>query len=501
MTKGFVYLVGAGIGGEQGLTVKARSLLETAEVVIADDLVDDRLRALVPPHCEWIKTGKRGGKESIPQSTINQLMIDRALAGKTIVRLKSGDPWVFGRVLQEIEALKQADIGWSVVPGLPSPIVAPMLAGIPLTETDRSSCFVVLTGHEPEQLPWRALAEIPTLVILMGTRSLSIVCDRLKEYRSGSTPLAIIHQAGRWAQQVWTGTLDHIDLPKGVDLSPAVIVIGEVVRHRSWLSSSLPLSGCRILVTRSIGQSASFVDELQKQGAITIEMPTLAIVPPSSYADLDRAIQAIDRYDWLILTSANGVESFFRRLFLQGKDCRALHHLQIAVVGQKTKEVLQTYGIVADLVPPDFIADSLIQVFPDVTGKSILFPRVESGGREVLVEQLTNKGARVDCVAAYQSVCPDRIDEEVLEALKTIDVITFASSKTVLHFVQMLDQITDRSVWSDWIKTAKIASIGTQTSKSCRELLGRVDIEAKEFTLAGLTQAIVAFFSTDQGAR
>lgn len=493
MTRGFVYLVGAGLGGEQGLTVRARFLLASAEVVIADDLVDDALRALVPPACEWIKTGKRGGQVSMPQAEINRLLIQQALTGKMTVRLKSGDPWVFGRVLQEIAALQAADIGWMVVPGLSSAIVAPMLAGIPLTQTDRSDCFVVLTGHEPEALPWGSLAEIPTLVILMGTRSLPTICAKLKAYRSPDTPIAVIHKGGRWDQTVWTGTLDRLDLPRDIELSPGVIVVGEVVKERAWLCQGLPLSGQKILVTRSVGQSQNFVDELQRSGAITIEMPTLEIVPPSSYAPLDQAIEQIDRYDWLVLTSSNGVETFFSRLFAQNKDSRNLHHLQIAVVGQKTKEVLKAYGIVADLVPPDFVAESLIEVFPDVNGKSILFPRVESGGREILIQQLTNKGAKVDSVAAYQSVCPQTVPADTLSALKTIDVITFASSKTVLNFAQILDRITDRGEWLDWIKGAKIASIGPQTSVTCREIFGRVDIEAREFTLTGLKEAIINY--------
>ncbi len=497
MTRGFVYLVGAGIGGERGLTLQARDLLCQAEVVVADDLVDQRLRSLTSASCEWITAGKRAGKTSYSQSEINQLLIDRAVTGKMTVRLKSGDPWVFGRVLEEIAALAAAQIGWEVVPGLSSAIVAPLLAGIPLTEADRSSCFVVATGHDPELLPWQALAAIPTVVILMGTRSLSVICARLKDYRSPDTPIALIHNCGSWNQQVWTGSLDHIDLPRDFDLSPAVIVVGEVVKHRSWLCANLPLSQKKIIVTRSMGQSQSFVQDLERLGAIPIEMPTLEIVPPPSYEELDRAIACLDRYSWLILTSANGVESFFQRLFLQNKDCRHLYHLKVAVVGKKTKEVLQSYGILADLVPPDFIADSLIEIFPDVNDQFVLFPRVASGGREVLITQLTAKGAVVDSVPAYESVCPETIPEIALEALQsqTIDVITFASSKTVLHFAQMLDKVADRSTWQEWIKEAKIASIGTQTSATCRQVFARVDIEAQEFTLNGLKEAIVNYFN------
>ncbi|MCS6958789.1 MAG: uroporphyrinogen-III C-methyltransferase [Pseudanabaenaceae cyanobacterium SKYGB_i_bin29] len=496
MNSGFVYIVGAGVGGVGNLTVRAKELLGEAEVVLADDLVDESVKSLVPPTCTWQTVGKRGGKPSATQDEINQLLVELAQNGKTVVRLKNGDPWVFGRASQEIRALQAAGIGWTVIPGVSSALVSPLLAGIPLTETDRSPCFVVATGHDPDRLPWQALAEIPTLVILMGTRFLDVMRARLQAYRPAETPIAVIHRAGSWQQQVWTGTLRDLTLPADVDLSPAVIVIGELVTDRSFFTPSLPLAHKKILVTRAAGQSSEFVQGLEKLGAYVLEMPTLEITPPSSWEALDRAIGEIERYHWLILTSANGIESFFSRLFLQNKDVRALHHLKIAVVGKKTKEMLQTYGVVADLVPPNFVADSLVAVFPDVRGQNILFPRVESGGRDVLITQLTAKGATVDSVPAYESICPQTIPTAVVQAIasRTIDVITFASSKTVLHFAQLLDGVTDRATWQSWLENAKIASIGSQTSRTCQDIFQRVDIEAQEFTLAGLQAAIVEYF-------
>lgn len=497
MNRGFVYLVGAGVGGIRGLTVRAKELLETAEVVVADDLVDASLKALIPPHCSWQTVGKRGGKPSVSQTEINEMLVALANSGKTVIRLKSGDPWVFGRVGQEIAALQAHNIGWAVIPGLSSALVSPLLAGIPVTDPDRAACFVVATGNDPDRLPWQALAAIPTLIILMGTRCLDDIRRRLQAYRSPNTPIAVIHRAGSWQQRVWTGTLADLSLPD-IDLSPAVIVIGETVNDRSLFISSLPLADKRILVTRAASQSSEFVQDLERLGAYVLEMPTLEITPPSSWEALDRAIGEIDRYDWLILTSANAIESFFRRLFLQGKDVRALHCLKIAVVGKKTQEILQTYGLIADLVPPNFVADSLVEVFPPVQGRTILFPRVESGGRDVLIKELTAKGATVDSVPAYESACPQTVPPAVLAAIeqKTIDVITFASSKTVLHFAQLLDKITDRSTWQQWLQNAKIASIGPQTSRTCQEIFQRVDIEAEEFTLAGLQKAIVTHFQS-----
>jgi uroporphyrinogen III methyltransferase/synthase len=256
--------------------------------------------------------------------------------------------------------------------------------------------------------------------------------------------------------------------------------------------STKPLDGKKVLVTRAAGQSSQFTGLLIEQGAEVIEMPTLAILPPSSWEELDAAIAAIETYNWLILTSANGVESFFQRLRDRGRDARALAQLKIAVVGRKTADLLAKYNIIPDLIPPDFVADSLVENFPPAQDLKILFPRVQSGGREVLVEQLAQQGAIVNAVPAYESGCPEQIDSVALEAMRSqqIDVITFASSKTVKHFYQLLSGTTAPEIWQSWIAGAKIASIGPQTSATCKELLGRVDIEAEEYTLEGLTEAI-----------
>jgi uroporphyrinogen III methyltransferase/synthase len=229
-------------------------------------------------------------------------------------------------------------------------------------------------------------------------------------------------------------------------------------------------------------------------------MPTLAIAPPSSWEMLDRAIAYLSNYDWLILTSANAVESFFGRLRVAGKDSRALYSLRVAVVGRKTAEVLTNYGIMPDLVPTDFVADALVDAFIAqnhvLTDKKMLFPRVESGGREVLVEQLRKYGAIVDAIAAYESGCPDAIDPDALAAIQnqSLDAIAFASSKTVKHFCQLLDRVAPRETWRSSIANVKIASIGPQTSKTCHELLERVDCEALEYTLDGLAEAIAKSF-------
>jgi uroporphyrinogen III methyltransferase / synthase len=498
-----VYIVGAGPGDIGYLTVRAKDVLALAEVLIYDALVDRGLLNLVPHDCVLVDVGKRGWQPSMLQAEIDLLLVAYAQTGKVVVRLKSGDPFIFGRVTAELDALMAAGCEYEVVPGLSTALVAPLLAGIPLTDPVLSRGFAVVTAHLPDDLDWDALARIPTVVILMGARQLGeIVAQLLKHDRPANTPIAIIRWAGTPQQQVWVSELDRVMAETaGVELSPAVIVVGQVVRLRVYLmckvsnstledvGNSTFLAGKTVLITRASGQASEFSEMLRSHGAKVLELPTLEIVPPSSWADLDREIIRLADFDWLILTSTNGVDAFFARLQQAGKDSRDLAGVKIAVVGQKTAQYLQQHGIIADFIPPNFIADALVSNFPvSPAGQRILFPRVETGGREVLVRELTDLGAMIVEVAAYQSRCPDSIDPSILSALQQqrVDIITFASSKTVKHF----DRLIVTSLPSGWQDRVCIASIGPQTSATCRELLGKVDIEATEYTLPGLIAAL-----------
>ncbi|MEH1938640.1 MAG: uroporphyrinogen-III C-methyltransferase [Nostoc sp.] len=546
--RGKVYLVGAGPGDVAYLTVKAYNLLAAAQILVYDALVDAQLLQCVPPDCLKLDVGKRGGKPSTTQAEINKLLIKHCHQGKQVVRLKSGDPLIFGRCTSEIEALKASSCDFELVPGISSALAAPLLAGIPLTDPVLSRCFAVFTAHEPEVLDWEALSRLETLVILMGGQHLpEIVHQLVRHGRSHLTPIAIIRWAGTPHQQIWTGQLDNIvEQTTKLSLSPAVIVIGEVVGLRKYLepeniyldeiirqepgekhspvlpgneststpqhmlsnfppssssssspSSPLPLTGKTILVTRSVGQSSQFSDRLIASGATVIEMPTLEIGPPSSWETLDNAIAHLSDFDWLIFTSTNGIDYFFERLIAQGKDTRALAGVKIAVVGEKTAHSLKQRSLQADFIPPNFIADSLVENFPDrLDGKKVLFPRVESGGREILVKELTAKGANVIEVAAYQSCCPSGIPAVAELALQNrkVDAITFASSKTVQFFCELTNTIFfNNSDASQFLEGVCIASIGPQTSKTCHALFGRVDVEAQEYTLDGLTQALITW--------
>ncbi|MEL6601669.1 MAG: uroporphyrinogen-III C-methyltransferase [Cyanobacteria bacterium J06614_10] len=497
-SKGKVYLLGAGPGKLDYLTVYGQRLLGQADALVYDALVDAALLQQIPDSCEQWHVGKRGGMPSTSQADINQLLVQLCQAGKQVVRLKAGDPFVFGRASAEIQALKAASCQFEVVPGLSSALVAPLLAGIPLSDPVLSRGFGVFTAHDLDALDWEAIARLETTIFLMGGRQLRAICDRLVSYgKRPETPVAIVRWASQPEQQVWQGTLLGIPQIVGAaKLSPCVIIIGEVVGLRAFLAPvrlpALPLVGKTILVTRAASQASQFSQLLEAKGARVVDLPALEIREPASWAGVDSAIADLATFDWLILTSHNAVSYFLDRLLHQGKDLRALASLKIAVVGKKTHHYLQQRGLTADFTPPTFVADALVEHFPEnPAGKKLLFPRVEKGGRDILVKAMTAKGAQVTEVAAYESACPGSIPaaaKQVLEA-RSADVITFASSKTVRHFAQLMAQ-TFGEHWLDLLEKTAIASIGPQTSRDCREQLGKVTFEAEKYTLAGLTAGL-----------
>jgi uroporphyrinogen III methyltransferase/synthase len=500
---GKVYLLGAGLGGRAGLTEGARQVLRKAEAVWIDELVDERLLAELPPQAQlWRRS--RSGELGLQEGIL--WLIQRCQEGKQVVHLKSGDPLIFGRTREEVQALAEAGCPFEIWPGLSSAVAGPLWAGIPLTDKHLSRAFAVLTAHEPEALPWRALAQLDTLVILMGSRQQQQIAAQLMETGiPADRPVALIWAAGQAEQQVWVGTIGDLRQGEGLKLPfaeaklPGLLVVGEVIQLRQeflpgipTLPQQAPLAGKTVLVTRSEGQSETFRELLQAQGARVLEMPTLVIQPPASWDPLDTAITGLREFDWLLLTSANAVSSFFERLHHQGRDSRALHPVQVAVVGSKTAAVLAQYGIYPDLMPQEFVAEALLQVWPEpVQGQRILFPRVESGGRDALVQGLRQRGAEVVEVAAYQSACPAAADPQVVEALKTrqVNILSFASSKTVQHFAQLIRQAgLGAEVWDPPVQ---IAAIGPKTAETCEAVFGRVDIEAQEYTLEGLVAALI----------
>ncbi len=501
--------MGVGSGRLAHLTHQAQQCLQQASVALCDARLDPEALQWLPPTCELILVGKRGGTASTSQAEINQQLVHLCQAGHIVVRLKGGDPLLFGRAREEVEALRAAGCDFELVPGLSSALLAPLLAGIPLTDKELSGCLAIATAHDLDRLDWEALARLDTLVFLMGGRQLAAIGDRLQAAgRSATTPIAVIHAAGSPQQQVWLGTLATIAAQvAGQALAPCVLVIGPVVGLRDRFlppptpPTPQPLAGKIILITRAAGQAGEFRDLLTAQGARVLEMPTLEIQPPRSWQPLDDAIAQLESFDWLILTSSNAVTAFCDRLRAQQRDLRALAGLKIAVVGQKTAHCLADHYLLADFIPPDYIADALVAHFPESpAGQRCLFPRVESGGRDVLIRDLTAQGATVIAVPAYESGLPTHIPAAVTQALQTaaLEVITFTSSKTVRHFNHLAATALALPLpeLQRHLASVTLAAIGPQTAATCRETWQRLEIEAEEYTLEGLTAAIVRHFQT-----
>jgi uroporphyrinogen III methyltransferase / synthase len=495
-----VSFIGAGPGGLNYWTERGLELLRGAEVILYDDLMEVDWHKFIAREALLVPVGKRGGKEAVTQQEINQLLIEYAQKSYKVVRLKAGSPWLFGRLAEELDALLAAGLSFEVVPGISSSLEALGFAGIPLTTKKESRCFGVFSGHDLDLIPWSGMAQLDTLVILMGTRNLPTIAQRLVQYgKAATTPLAAIQWGGTSRQKVQTTTLGAILQGEKVLDSPATLVIGSVVEARKqyqWFDQG-PLFGQQVLVTRAVtGEKDSLTQALRSYGALVLEMPVLEISAPSSWEVLDQAIQDLKSFHWLILTSAQGVHYFFERLQAAGLDSRALGGVHIAVVGQKTADSLQRKGIMPDFIPQAFVADALLQEFPNrelLTDQKILFPRVESGGREVLTEGLRAMGAEVVEAPAYQSRCPEKVAPEIIQELSAgrVQAVTFTSSKTVRHFFHLCTQAGLDPALS--LQSVTIASIGPQTSKTCQELLGRVDVEANPYTMEALAHALVAF--------
>jgi uroporphyrinogen III methyltransferase/synthase len=505
---GIVYLVGAGPGDPGLLTVRGRELLAGAEVVIFDRLASPRLLAFASPDAERIYVGKRIGKHVANQDEINSVIVRKAREGKKVVRLKGGDPFIFGRGGEEAEILSREGIPFEIVPGVTSAIAAPAYAGIPLTHRAHTASVAIVTGHrrcdvKEADVDWEGLAKgVGTLVFLMGMTNLSNIAGTLVKYgRSPDTPVGIIRWGTTPYHKTLTGTLENIaEKVKDAGFKPpAVIVVGDVVsvrEHINWYEKK-PLLGKRILVTRSREQASDLIGILEERGAGCIECPTIAIRPPEDISPLDRAIDAIDSFDWIVFSSANGVRFFFDRLFEKGRDIRALGSIRIAAVGSSTAEVLRELYLNIDLIPDVFRAEGLIAAFSELemAGKRVLVPRAKVA-RQTLVDGLEAMGADVTVVTSYETVLPP-VPPEVIDILEVepADVLTFTSSSTVKNFFRAMPEDIRERVTA----TAKIASIGPITSKTAEKYGLEVHIEPSESTIPALADAIEAYFSDRDG--
>ena len=501
---GKVYLVGAGPGDPGLITVKGLNCIHQADVVVYDYLASPALLRHAGGKAEHIYVGKKGGDHTLSQEEINALLVRKAQAGLVVTRLKGGDPFVFGRGGEEAEVLQAAGIPFEVVPGVTSAIAAPAYAGIPLTHRKYTATVAMVTGHEDptksqSNIDWQALARMGTLVFLMGVKNLPLIVEQLcAAGMPVSRPVALVRWGTTAQQQTVTGTLETIvERVKSARLkAPAIIVIGEVVQLQpvmQWFENR-PLWGKTIVITRAREQASDLVTRLTELGANCIESPTIQIVPPQDQGPLDRALDQVATYDWLVFTSVNGVAFFFERLFERGQDVRALGHLRTAAIGPATAARLLEYGLTSDIIPSSYRAEAVVEAFKqeDVAGRHVLLPRAAEA-RPILPQELSRMGAEVDEISVYRTQAVDQSAETLLTHLqqKQIDLITFTSSSTVKNFTRLLPPGSQRQLLQDVV----VACIGPITADTAKALDVPVDIIAAEYTIPGLCDAILGYYN------
>ncbi|MFA6850293.1 MAG: uroporphyrinogen-III C-methyltransferase [Selenomonadaceae bacterium] len=496
---GMVYLVGAGPGDYRLISVKACDCLKKAEVVVYDRLADERILSYAPQNAEYVYVGKASSQHTMKQDDISQLLVDKARAGKCVVRLKGGDPFVFGRGGEEALLLQENKLSFEIVPGITSAISVPAYAGIPVTHRGMATSFAVITGHEDptkgsSNIRWDKISTgVDTLVFLMGIANLPHITAKLIENgRRADTPAAVIRWGTKPEQRVLVTTVGMAaaDVEKAQLKPPAIFIVGDVVALREKLAwfDNRPLFGKKIVVTRAREQASKLTLELEELGAQCIEVPAIHMQDPADgYAAVDKAINELSAYDWLIFTSTNGVDRFFARLHKAGRDTRALSAAKIAAIGTATAGKLKEYGIRADSIPAQFRAEGVIYALKDdiSQGTKILLPRAEEA-RAVLPDELRKLGAVVDVVPVYATVVTEMDATAVKQQLSAgeVDVVTFTSSSTVTNFLKLIDG--DMAL----LQQTKVACIGPITAKTCEDNGIVPDMIAETYTIAGLVDAI-----------
>jgi uroporphyrinogen III methyltransferase / synthase len=488
-----VHLVGAGPGDPGLLTVRGRALLAEADAVVYDRLVDLRLLEIVPPAAELIDAGKRPGG-SISQAQINAILIDRGRRLRTVVRLKGGDPFVFGRGGEEAEALAAAGVAFEVVPGVSAATAVPAYAGVPVTHRGLAASFTVVTGHGASgdgsagaslaALDWEALARLGgTLVLLMAVAPRASIAARLMAAgRAGDTPVLVVENGTLAGQRSTRTTLDRL---AGTAVSPpATIVIGEVAAlDLAWYESG-PLAGRSVVVTRTREQASELSAGLAALGATPIEMATIAVAEAGDGgAALREAVARLSSYDWVVLTSANSVERLFGAL----TDARALAGVRVAAIGAGTAAALSAHGVAADLVPQGYVGEALVEAFrPLGGGGRVLLPRA-AVARDVVPDGLREIGFEVDVVEAYRTVRPE-LSPALLASVAAADAVTFTASSTVTGFLELAGLARIPPV---------VACIGPITAATARQAGVKVDAVAEEHSIAGLLAALVSLFEEE----
>jgi len=501
---GKVYLVGAGPGDLGLVTLRAKECIENANVIVYDHLANPEMLGWAGEDAEIIYAGKKAGEHALKQDEINKLLVEKARDGKKVVRLKGGDPFVFGRGAEEAQAIVSAGIAFEVVPGITSAIAGPAYAGIPVTHRGENSHVTFFTGHEDPSktesaIDYSALAKLGgTQVMLMGVERIdSVARAMMANGVRRDLPVALIRWATTGRQETLTGTLENIAhrvVETGFE-APAVAVFGNVVELRKDLKwyEQRPLSGKRIVVTRTRKQAGTLTNQLRALGADVIEMPTIRIEPPTDLREFGELVQDAHMYDWIVFTSPNGVDAFFEIFFKLYDDAREIGGVKIAAIGPATAQRVREFHLHVDLQPEEFIAEAVVREFQKQGGVEnlrILLARAEKA-RDVLPRELSKLGAIVDEAFAYRTVPETRditgarprfLDEGA-------DLITFTSSSTVENFL---------ALGLPWPKGMQAASIGPITSKTARDRGLKIAIEARRHDIEGLVEAIRKFFAAEK---
>ncbi len=498
---GKVYLVGAGPGDPKLITIRGAELIAKGDVIVNDRLANPKLLKLARADAEIIYVGKASRDHTLPQEEIIRTIIELANQGKTIVRLKGGDPFVFGRGGEEAEALAQAGIEYEIVPGISSSIAAAAYAGIPVTHRNVSASLGIVTGHEAagksdSDIQWDKVSTgLDTLVFLMGVENLAnIVRELIDNGRPPHTPVAVVQWGTHPAQRTVTGTLtDIVDVVEQSGITaPAVTIVGEVVNLRQTIAwfEKRPLFGKRIIVTRAESSGDSLTTHLEELGAQVDEFPVIKFIAPPDYQPTDAAISELNNFDWIVFTSANGVEWFVKRLFELKLDIRALGRAKLAAIGPKTADALRNFGVLVDYVPSEYVAESVVSEFPEnISGKKILIPRALEA-REELPIGLRNMGAEVTVAPVYQTITDDSVAERLREHIRNnaVDVVTFTSASTVNSFFELL---SDVPLPLDVLA----AGIGPITAQAARRHGLNNIVMASEFTIEGLVDSLKSRFN------
>jgi len=503
-----VYIIGAGPGDPGLITLRAVACIKEADVVVYDYLVDRDILRHAREGARFIYVGKQGADHTVSQERLNEILVEEAKEGRTVARLKGGDPFIFGRGGEEAEVLFREGIPFEVVPGVTSAIAVPAYAGIPLTHRHFTSSVAFVTGHEEpdkkeSRVHWESLASIETLVFLMGVKTLAgITAGLMNHGKRGDTPCALIRWGTTPDQETVTGTLESIARQareRGI-APPAVLVVGEVVRLRekmNWFEKK-PLFGKGVVITRPAGQAEEMARLLRNEGARVIHFPTIRVLESKKTELLDGAVDRLEAYDWIVFTSANGVRFFLKRMREKGKDLRSLKGVRVAAIGPATANMIEIYGMTVDLVPEIFISEGIVEAFRkvDLRGARVLLPRAEEA-RNVLPDGLRKMGAAVDVIPVYRTVRAET-DRSVLEEEMEqgrVDVLTFTSPSTVKHFFAIMGDKFNIP------ESIRVASIGPVTAAALEKRGVSVHVRQETYSVPGLVEALKAYYGKEDGGQ